>query len=357
MAGQLSGLAGRLDPLGVLITADKPAASRAALICPVVMPPGRSNCTVGPVQSMIVDSTPLSHGPPSRTRSMRPSSDCMTCSLRVGLILPEGLALGAATGALNSCKSRLASGCAGTLMATLSKPALVNMAIRAIFGAIKDKSHRPGPECCGKCSCAWGWCAECKSRLCCRNMADQRIELRPVFRGKYSGYGLCIAGISAKAIDCFSQNETSPPAASVSAASEKESSLIGKSLVIASRLKTGMSFNWQVIGGLCRQCNLFDPRFAAETHVFMAINRDMAQRFRAFHSIRLWILSPEWRIICRACPKRFRPYQSIADNRKFAMCGRFTSTASPEELMRHFGVSILENLRPRWNVAPSQKCM
>jgi len=39
------------------------------------------------------------------------------------------------------------------------------------------------------------------------------------------------------------------------------------------------------------------------------------------------------------------------------MCGRFTATASPEELMRHFGVTILENLRPRWNVVPSQKVM
>ena len=36
------------------------------------------------------------------------------------------------------------------------------------------------------------------------------------------------------------------------------------------------------------------------------------------------------------------------------MCGRFTSTATPEELMRLFGVSTVKNLRPRWNVAPSQ---
>ena len=36
------------------------------------------------------------------------------------------------------------------------------------------------------------------------------------------------------------------------------------------------------------------------------------------------------------------------------MCGRFASTATPEELMRRFGVIITENLRPRWNVAPSQ---
>ena len=36
------------------------------------------------------------------------------------------------------------------------------------------------------------------------------------------------------------------------------------------------------------------------------------------------------------------------------MCGRFTSTATTDELMRRFGVTILENLRPRWNIAPSQ---
>ena len=36
------------------------------------------------------------------------------------------------------------------------------------------------------------------------------------------------------------------------------------------------------------------------------------------------------------------------------MCGRFTSTATSEELMGRFGVIITENLRPRWNVAPSQ---
>ncbi len=39
------------------------------------------------------------------------------------------------------------------------------------------------------------------------------------------------------------------------------------------------------------------------------------------------------------------------------MCGRFTSTASPEELMRKFGVIISQNLRPQWNVAPSQQAL
>lgn len=39
------------------------------------------------------------------------------------------------------------------------------------------------------------------------------------------------------------------------------------------------------------------------------------------------------------------------------MCGRFTSTASPDELMRSFGVTVMENLQPRWNVAPSQQTL
>ena len=38
------------------------------------------------------------------------------------------------------------------------------------------------------------------------------------------------------------------------------------------------------------------------------------------------------------------------------MCGRFTSTASPEEL-RQFGVMIPENLQPRWNVTPGQSAL
>ena len=36
------------------------------------------------------------------------------------------------------------------------------------------------------------------------------------------------------------------------------------------------------------------------------------------------------------------------------MCGRFASTATPEGLMRRFGITITQNLRPRWNVGPSQ---
>ena len=36
------------------------------------------------------------------------------------------------------------------------------------------------------------------------------------------------------------------------------------------------------------------------------------------------------------------------------MCGRFTVTATPNELLNRFGVAINSNLAPRWNVAPAQ---
>ena len=36
------------------------------------------------------------------------------------------------------------------------------------------------------------------------------------------------------------------------------------------------------------------------------------------------------------------------------MCGRFASAMTSEELMRRFDITITKNIRPRWNVAPSQ---
>ena len=38
------------------------------------------------------------------------------------------------------------------------------------------------------------------------------------------------------------------------------------------------------------------------------------------------------------------------------MCGRFTSTVPPEELMRKFGVKFCK-ICGRWNVAPTQQAM
>ena len=39
------------------------------------------------------------------------------------------------------------------------------------------------------------------------------------------------------------------------------------------------------------------------------------------------------------------------------MCGRFSLTANNDELHQRFGVSVLQNLVPRWNIAPSQSSL
>ncbi len=64
------------------------------------------------------------HGPPSRTIPTRPSSWRATCSARVGLTFPNGLADGAAIGAFAARMSASATGCAGTRIATVSRPAV-----------------------------------------------------------------------------------------------------------------------------------------------------------------------------------------------------------------------------------------
>ncbi|MGC6530655.1 MAG: SOS response-associated peptidase [Candidatus Puniceispirillaceae bacterium] len=47
-------------------------------------------------------------------------------------------------------------------------------------------------------------------------------------------------------------------------------------------------------------------------------------------------------------------HKAVIQENYSKMCGRFTVTATPHELMSRFGVSVQSNLQPRWNVAPSQ---
>src|SRR6056297_2036766 len=74
----------------------------------------------------MVDSTPTSQAPPSRMASIRPERPAYTCAASVGLIRPDGLAEGAATGPPNVLNSCLATGCAGTRMARVGKSAVTS---------------------------------------------------------------------------------------------------------------------------------------------------------------------------------------------------------------------------------------
>ena len=71
---------------------------------------------------MIVDSTPMTLGPPSTMRSTScPRSD-LTCSAFVGLTRPKRLALGAAIGLPSASTTRRKKSCAGTRTTTEDRP-------------------------------------------------------------------------------------------------------------------------------------------------------------------------------------------------------------------------------------------
>ena len=74
------------------------------------MHPGRSNLGMEPDKSSTVDSKPTLHSPPSKIEEILEPNSSRTCSERVGLILPERLALGAATGTLASSSNSRATG-------------------------------------------------------------------------------------------------------------------------------------------------------------------------------------------------------------------------------------------------------
>jgi len=91
-----------------------------------VTPPGRRMVGTAPDRSSTVLSTPTVVEPPSMTRSMRPSRSCSTWAACVGLGREKRFALGAAIGMPAAASSARATGCAGTLTATVSSPAVTS---------------------------------------------------------------------------------------------------------------------------------------------------------------------------------------------------------------------------------------
>src|SRR4051794_24961341 len=90
------------------------------------MPPGRRITGLDPSRLTTVDSTPTRQGPPLRIIATLSPSVAATCSARVGLMAPDGLALGAASGRPHIDRRPCAAGCAGTRIAALSSPALIS---------------------------------------------------------------------------------------------------------------------------------------------------------------------------------------------------------------------------------------
>ena len=100
----------------------------------VGIPPGRSTCGGEHVQSTIVDSIPIGHGPPSRMRSTASPRSARTWAAVVGETCPNRFADGAARPPPNLRKRSSAIGCAGTRKATVSRPPVTAWSTRAAFG-------------------------------------------------------------------------------------------------------------------------------------------------------------------------------------------------------------------------------
>jgi len=136
------------------------ARPQAASICTRVMCPGRSNTGSPRVQSMMVDSMPTSHSPPSRINKSSPSSDC-TCAAVVGLTRPKRLALGADTPctpeASAARSSTCATGCEGQRKPIESCPPAEAVATPLWRGRIKVKG--PGQKASIKACAKSGTCA------------------------------------------------------------------------------------------------------------------------------------------------------------------------------------------------------
>ena len=122
------------------------AVAKAAAKASRVIPPGRNRRAISPVQSIMVDSRPDSQGPPSSTRSNLPSSPSKTCVAVLGLIRPDGLALGAAIGLPKACKSVWAPRCAGTRIPSLLNPAVVSTATGQSSLRCKINVRGPGQK-------------------------------------------------------------------------------------------------------------------------------------------------------------------------------------------------------------------
>src|SRR5262249_50617159 len=106
-------------------TAAREASGPTVAVSPSnVTPPGLSRTVAGPVRSSTVDSIPTGQRPPSRIMATLRPREPATCSAVVGLILPEGLALGAAIGRPQAVSTARATAWLGTRTAKLSKPAL-----------------------------------------------------------------------------------------------------------------------------------------------------------------------------------------------------------------------------------------
>ena len=124
-----------------------------ASIVSTVTAPGRSRTGCVPRASITVDSSPCAVAPPSRIMATSSPKSAATCTACVGLMRPERLAEGAASGRCVAANSARAIGWSGTRRASGCKAAgdkvrqiPTRLACRGPASAVRARTRRPGVE-------------------------------------------------------------------------------------------------------------------------------------------------------------------------------------------------------------------
>ena len=99
-------------------------------------PPGRRSRGGVQVRSMIVDSTPTAHGPPSNIPSILPSMSSIMSAMHVGLGRPDVLPEGAAMGTSAAAMTARVMGWFGQRTPTVSNPPVVRSGTMGFRGKI-----------------------------------------------------------------------------------------------------------------------------------------------------------------------------------------------------------------------------
>ncbi len=166
----------------------------------VPMPPGLRRTGSPPMHLTTVDSMPMAQGPPSSTIATRPEP-LATWLASVGLIAPEGLALGATIGLPLFAMSVCATSCEGTLSAIEARPAEASIdtgqSARRGTTSVKGPGQNASRQ-------TVRIAIEVAERLRLgqiSDMGDQRIELRSPLCRIDSGDGRVIRRIGTQSID------------------------------------------------------------------------------------------------------------------------------------------------------------
>ena len=163
--------------------------------------PGRNKRGRSSRHAMIVDSSPMGQRPPSRIRSIVPQKSSATWAAVTGLIRPERLAEGAASGRPTAEIRASATGWTGTRRAIAVKTRPRGRADRRAGRQRNHQRQRPRPKCPGKLPRFAVENALFKSRVKAFDMRDERIGVRPSLRRINAGNRRVRGRVPGKAVN------------------------------------------------------------------------------------------------------------------------------------------------------------